>query len=331
MQYSRRSSSRVGGVLVLGRGGRIVFFAVGVRVGVGSARFAGFRSVLVRAFVGRGVDFLAGVGVGMTVVCTGGGAEVGVGGGGTTGVGVGVLSSTTCTAAWSPGSPPNRPIADNAQKFTPRKSISAPAPAYMALREGPPYRPTGPRTGFPLPSTQNRQPSGGGGQDGSGCQVFGGTQLRRGGDGQVGGTTNRFNASSSFRRRNPTQASGPATSPAPGRRAVSTCTYPPQRHNRCASYLRLPDRGVSRWLSPAVHAPRWRQPACARRRARPAELDEYRAGFVVPEPRRSTGRSAQQEIALATPSRNQYWRQAMFSAGSGRPTSAPCRSGRRAG
>jgi hypothetical protein len=71
--------------------------------------------------------------------------------------------------------------------------MRAAAPAYMTRRDGPAYRPIGPRTGLPLPSTQNFQSSGAGGQDGSGRQVFGGTQLRRGGDGQVGGTTNRFN------------------------------------------------------------------------------------------------------------------------------------------
>jgi hypothetical protein len=153
----------------------------------------------VRVFVGLGVGFRVGVTV---VFCTGGGAEVGcVAFGGTTvSEGVGELSSTTCTACEPPESPPNRPIADKAQKFTPRRRTMPQMPADIALRDVPAYRPTGPRTALPLPSTQNRQPSGGGGQDGSGRQVFGGTQLRRGGDGQVGGTTNRFNELLHLRR-----------------------------------------------------------------------------------------------------------------------------------
>jgi hypothetical protein len=174
MQYCRRSSSRVGGVFVLGRGGRTVF--VGVLLGVDSDRSSVSRSV-VRVFVGVGVGFRVGVTV---VFCTGGGAEVGcvVFGGTTIGVteGVGELSSTTWTA-WEPlESPPNRPTADSAQKLTPSKNTIPPMPAYIALWDGPAYRPTGPRTALPLPSTQNCQPSGGGGQDGSGRQVFGGTQ-----------------------------------------------------------------------------------------------------------------------------------------------------------
>jgi hypothetical protein len=174
MQYCRMSSSRVGGVLVLGRGGRTVF--VGVLLGVDSDLSSVSRSV-VRVFVGVGVGFRVGVTV---VFCTGGGAEVGsvVLGGTTVGVteGDGELSSTTWTACEPLEPPPNSPSADNAQKLTPRVSIIAPTPTYVALRDGPPYRPTGPRTALPLPSTQNRQPSGGGGQDGSGRQVFGGTQ-----------------------------------------------------------------------------------------------------------------------------------------------------------
>jgi hypothetical protein len=173
MQYCRRSSSRVGGVVVLGRGGRTVFGAVDVLVGLGSDRSSDSVSVA-RVFVGLGDGF----GVGVTVVfCTGGGATVVTLGGTTVGVsaGVGELSSTTWTAC-EPESPPNRPIADRAQKLTPRTSTMAPMPTYIDLRDGPPYRPTGPRTALPLLSTQNRQPSGGGGQDGSGRHVFGGTQ-----------------------------------------------------------------------------------------------------------------------------------------------------------
>lgn len=193
---------------MLGRGGLVVLVGFGVLVGVDSDRSAVSLSV-VRVFVGLGVGFRVGVTV---VFCTGGGAEVGwVAFGGTTvGVaeGVGELSSTTWTACEPPESPPNRPIADRAQKLTPRRSTIPPMPAYIALRDAPAYRPIGPRTALPLPSTQNRQPSGGGGQDGSGRHVFGGTQLRRGGDGQVGGTTNRFNELLHLRRPNPTQASG---------------------------------------------------------------------------------------------------------------------------
>jgi hypothetical protein len=176
MQYCRRISSRDGGVLVLGRGGRTVF-VVEVLVGVGSTRSSDSRSV-VRVLVDFGVGFGVGFLVGVTVVfCTGGGGGVdGVTFGGTTvGVGVGVLSSTTWTAC-EPDSPPNSPTADTAQKPTPSRSTSPPTPADTDVRVGPPYRPIGPRTGLPLPSTQNRQPSGGGGQDGSGRQVFGGTQ-----------------------------------------------------------------------------------------------------------------------------------------------------------
>jgi hypothetical protein len=146
MQYCRRSSSRVGGVVTDGRGGRVVL-VVEVLVGVGSDRSSDSRSV-VRVFVGFGV----GLRVGVTVVfCTGGGAGVDVVtfGGTTVGVAEGVaeLSSTTWTAVGSPESPPNRPIADNAQKFTPSRRTRAPIPTDIALRDVPPYRPTGPRTG----------------------------------------------------------------------------------------------------------------------------------------------------------------------------------------
>jgi hypothetical protein len=100
------------------------------------------------------------------------------------------INRTAAGSASEP--PPNSPTADNAQMLTPRKRTTAAAPAYMTRADGPAYRPIGPRTGLPLPSTQNRQPSGAGGQDGSGLHVFGGTQLRRGGIGQFGGTANRF-------------------------------------------------------------------------------------------------------------------------------------------
>ena len=187
-----RISSRVGGVLAR-CGGFGVFFAVVVLVGVGSGRSSVRRSV-VRVFVGCwvGREWAS--------------ASVSP-------------SSSAPAAAWSalrydgsrsrrtgsthgrrrPGRPAGHPsrrrtgrVAVTAQTLTPRKSTRAAAPAYTIRRDGPAYRPIGPRTGLPLPSTQNFQSSGGGGQDGSGRQVFGGTQLRRGGDGQVGGTTNRF-------------------------------------------------------------------------------------------------------------------------------------------
>jgi len=166
-------------------GGRTVRVAVLVGVGLRSSTFR-----VVRVFVGVGVGFTVGF-------CTDGGGEgTAVVLGGTVGVavtdGVELLSSTTGASWFFDSFPSNRPIADKAQKFTARNSTSAHAPANTTRREGPAYRPTGPRTALPLPSTQKFQSSGAGGQEGSGRQVFGGIQLRRGGVGQFGGTTNRF-------------------------------------------------------------------------------------------------------------------------------------------
>jgi hypothetical protein len=76
-------------------------------------------------------------------------------------------------------------------------------------REGAPYRPMGPVTGFPMLLTQNFQSAGAGGQAGSGRHVLGGSQLRRGGAGQLGGTTNRFTRNLHDADRNLAQASGP--------------------------------------------------------------------------------------------------------------------------
>jgi hypothetical protein len=114
----------------------------------------------------------------------------------------------------------NTPIASTAQMLTAANTSSAAAPAYTARRDGAAYRPTGPSTGLPRPSTQKRQPGGAGGQDASGCQDFGGIQLRRGVTGQFGGTTNRFK-----------------TTPPPTRSGRS---HPAQRHRPRAGYLRLP-------------------------------------------------------------------------------------------
>lgn len=50
-----------------------------------------------------------------------------------------------------------------------------------------PYRPLGPRVLSPRVFSQNAQPGGAGGQDGSGCQPAGGCQLDAGGAGQPGG------------------------------------------------------------------------------------------------------------------------------------------------
>src|SRR4051794_14324308 len=91
------------------------------------------------------------------------------------------------------------------------KSTAPLTPATTLRREGAPYSPTGPVTGLPLALTQNFQSAGAGGQDGSGRQVLGGSQLRRGGVGQLGGTTNRF-TKPPRRRQNPDQASGPGRS-----------------------------------------------------------------------------------------------------------------------
>jgi hypothetical protein len=197
MQYCRRSSSRVDGRLV-GRDGVAVAVPVVARVGfgVGVARsvvLVGFR---VGRWVGRWAGTVVGPLLGARIVCgTSGGVDVVRGTAGlvepAAGLGDGD-SSANFTAAESSDPPSNRPIVDNAHRLTPANTISAAAPAYTARRDGAPYWPIGPWTGLPLPSTQNRQPSGAGGQVGSGRQVFGGTQLRRGGDGQLGGTTNRF-------------------------------------------------------------------------------------------------------------------------------------------
>lgn len=214
MQYCRRSSSRVEGVTV-GRGLGLVVVRVGVGVAVVRSVVrcevgACFGRWVVRVFVGAVV---CGAGGGVAVVrrTTGGVVLI-------VALGDGV-SSTNFTAAASSGLASNRPIARTAQTLTPANTRSAAAPAYTARRDGAPYLPIGPFTGLPRPSTQNRQPAGAGGQDGSGRQVFGGIQLRRGVDGQLGGTTKRFR-----------------TTPPP------TPTRPPhrgQRHIPTASYLQL--------------------------------------------------------------------------------------------
>jgi len=200
MQYCRRICSRVDGRLV-GRDGVTGVLTV-ARVGVGALR-SGVMVVDVR--VGRGVGRLAGRDVaafsGTTVVsggvcCTTGGVELG--GGPADGV-----SATNVTAAGSSDPPPNRPITDTAQMFTARKTSSDAAPAYAARRDGAPYRPIGPSTALPLPSRQKCQPGGAGGQDGSGRQLSGGIQLRRGGIGQFGGATNRFKRTPPLHRHDP--------------------------------------------------------------------------------------------------------------------------------
>lgn len=226
MQYCRRSSSRVDGLLV-GRDGFAVAVLVVVRVGLGVGVVRSVVLVAVGFRDGRWVGPLLGTRV---VFGTSGGVDVVRGTAGlvelTTGPADGD-SSTNFTVAESSG-PPNWPITSTAQRLTPANTTIAAAAAYAARRDGPPYRPIGPRTGSPLPSTQNFHPSGAGGQDGSGRQIFGGTQLRRGGEGQLGGTTNRFKENSSTHRRR---------SPAPG-----------QRHRPGAGYLQLHDSLRVGWL-----------------------------------------------------------------------------------
>lgn len=215
MQYCRRSSSRVEGVTV-GRGLCLVV----VRFGVGVVASRSVVRCAVGFCVGR---WVARVFLGAVVCGAGGGVAVVRR---TTGGVVLIValddgvSSTNFTAAASSDLPSNRPIAKTAQRLTPANTRSAAAPAYTARRDGAPYLPIGPFTGLPRPLTQNRQPAGAGGQDGSGRQVFGGIQLRRGVHGQFGGTTNRFR-----------------TTPPP------RPTRPPhrgQRHKPAAGYLQLP-------------------------------------------------------------------------------------------
>jgi hypothetical protein len=77
--------------------------------------------------------------------------------------------------------------------FTRTSAISAsgtPAIAPTLTRLGPPYRPTGPRTGRPASSTQNDHPRGAGGQDSGGRQRLPGRQRTVGGSGQPGGALN---------------------------------------------------------------------------------------------------------------------------------------------
>lgn len=223
MQYCRRSSSRVDGLLV-GRDGFAVAVLVVVRVGFGVRVVRSVVLVAVGFRVGRWVGRDVGSSLGTRIVFgTSGGVDVVRGTAGlvelTAGPGDGDSSTNVTTAESS--DPPNWPITSTAQRLTPANTAIAAAAAYAARRDGPPYRPIGPRTGSPLPSTQNFHPSGAGDQDGSGRHVFGGTQLRRGGDGQLGGTTNRFKENSSTHRRR---------SPAPG-----------QRHRPGAGYLQLRD------------------------------------------------------------------------------------------
>jgi hypothetical protein len=219
MQYCRRSSSRVDGLLV-GRDGFTVVGLVVVRVGLGVDVVRSVVLVAVGFRVGRWVGLCVGrdVGPSLGTRIVRGGVDVVRGTTGLVELTAGPAdgdSSTNFTTAESSG-PPSWPITSTAQRLTPANTIIAAAAAYAARRDGAPYRPIGPRTGSPLPSTQNFHPSGAGGQDGSGCQVVGGTQLRRGGDGQLGGTTNRFKENPSTHRRR---------SPVPG-----------QRHRPCAGY-----------------------------------------------------------------------------------------------
>jgi hypothetical protein len=65
---------------------------------------------------------------------------------------------------------------------------AAAAPSLSTL--GPPYRPNGPRTGYPSSSTQNLQPAGAGGHDSAGFQRFGGFHRAFGGSGHPGGALN---------------------------------------------------------------------------------------------------------------------------------------------
>ncbi|WP_165949257.1 hypothetical protein [Kribbella turkmenica] len=69
----------------------------------------------------------------------------------------------------------------------PTNVTAAAASAPSLSTGGPPYRPTGPRTGRPFSSVQNAQPAGGLGQDGSGFQFLGGRHRAFGGSGHSGG------------------------------------------------------------------------------------------------------------------------------------------------
>jgi hypothetical protein len=184
---------------------------------VGDGTGLGLTGVLDRGdgrcsdLVGVGVERPAGSTTGL-LVCSVGGPEVSVvrAGGGVTGppcggavgvvpgalgvtvtdsLGLSLMAGATCGFDEPPS---NVPIAARAQRFTETNRTAPPSPATTARTDGAPYLPTGPMTDLPLPLTQNFQPAGAGGQSGSGSHVFGGTQLRRGGMGQFGGTTNRF-------------------------------------------------------------------------------------------------------------------------------------------
>jgi hypothetical protein len=142
--------------------------------------------------VGRAVGSTTGS---LVVVCVVAGSEVRavvVGALGVTVTDVLGVSAITGPACEFGGSPSNTPTAERAHTFTKQNTTTALKPAATARTDGAPYRPIGPTTGLPLPLTQNFQPFGAGGQSGSGLQVLGGSQLRRGGVGQLGGTTNRF-------------------------------------------------------------------------------------------------------------------------------------------
>jgi hypothetical protein len=174
--------------VVLGRGDRLCSDRVGVCVG----RLVGSTTGVLVCGVGEPEG---------SVVCAGDGVA-GPACGEAVGVVLGALGvavtdplglSLVIGAACGFGEPPsNTPIAARAQRFTETNRTAPPSPATTARTDGAPYRPTGPMTALPLPLTQYFQPLGAGGQSGSGSQVFGGTQLRRGGMGQFGGTTNRF-------------------------------------------------------------------------------------------------------------------------------------------
>lgn len=167
--------------VLVGRGvvGRVDVDAL---VGVGLvALITGLASVRRGVLVAAG---LIGLGAGVLVVSVG--LAVGV-----VELGVSLVDVVLVMACASLPSPVF--ITAMIQPAATRVSPTVNAVLTTALRSAPPYSPTGPRTGLPSPSTQNSQSGGAGGQLGCGCQPLGGSQFRRGGTGQSGGTLKTFN------------------------------------------------------------------------------------------------------------------------------------------
>lgn len=79
-------------------------------------------------------------------------------------------------------------------RSSPASASTVATRALILTTGGPPYRPIGPRTGWPSWSTQKAQPAGGLGQERSGVKFFGGRHRAFGGSGQPGGGLNCLNA-----------------------------------------------------------------------------------------------------------------------------------------